>query len=724
MKRFPILSALFLSAGVTVSAQNPAATINVDAAANRHPISPYVYGVAGGDASTLPDLNCPINRYGGNNTSRYNWQVNADNRGADWYFESIGEASATPGERGDTIFSTDRAAGAATMLTVPTIGWVARLGANRGKLASFSISRYGVQTGNDWQWFPDAGNGVLASNGQNVAGNDPNDANVMSDPVFQQGWIQHLVGKWGSAAAGGVGFYILDNEPSIWFSTHRDVFPTGPTMDDVRNRMLDYGGAIKAADPSALVVGPEEWGWSGYFYSGYDQQYGGLHGWSNLPDRAAHGNQDYLPWLLDQLRQNEAATGKRVLDVFSVHYYPQGGEFGNDLSTATQLRRNQSTRSLWDPSYVDQSWINDTVQLIPRLKGWVATYYPGLKTAITEYNWGAESDLNGATAQADIFGIFGREGLDYAARWTTPDPSTPTYKAMKMYRNYDGNRSTFGDTSVSAGGPNPDSVAAFGAVRSSDGALTVMVINKYLSGSTPVTVNLANFSAGSTAQAWQLASSNAITRLADVSLAGASFSASLPAKSVTLFVVLPGTANAPPVAVASASPASGVAPLTVAFDGSASHDSDGSISTWAWAFGDGGTGSGAKPSHTYSTVGNYTATLTVTDNRGATGTATVAISSTADPNAIAAPTNLTATVARNGVVTLAWTDHSGNETGFAVERAPSGSSSFVVVGSTGANATTFSQATPSGRYVYRVRAVNTTTGRQSAYSNTASVRVK
>ena len=44
---------------------------------------------------------------------------------------------------------------------------------------------------------------------------------------------------------------------------------------------------------------------------------------------------------------------------------------------------------------------------------------------------------------------------------TTPDPSTPTYKAMKMYRNYDGSRSTFGDTSVSCTAPNPDNVSAF-----------------------------------------------------------------------------------------------------------------------------------------------------------------------------------------------------------------------------------------------------------------------
>src|SRR6185503_3258490 len=157
-------------------------------------------------------------------------------------------------------------------------------------------------------------------------------------------------------------------------------------------------------------------------------------------------------------RQASNAAGKRLLDVFSVHYYPQGGEFSDDTSSSMQLRRNRSTRSLWDPAYTDETWINDKVQLIPRIKGWAASYYPGTSTGITEYNWGAEAHMNGATAQADVYGIFGRESLDMAARWTTPDASTPTFKAMKMYRNYDGNRSTFGETSVSATATsNPDS---------------------------------------------------------------------------------------------------------------------------------------------------------------------------------------------------------------------------------------------------------------------------
>jgi hypothetical protein len=514
-------------------------TVPIDAAAGRHAIDPRIYGLAYPDPASISDLHCPLSRWGGNNTSRYNWQQNADNRGADWYFESIAYSSPNAGDATDAFISQAMAGGAQPLLTIPTIGWVGKLGPSRGKLASFSIAKYGAQTGADTQWFPDAGNGILSATGQPVTGNDPNDASVAASSTFQQGWVQHLVSRWGTAASGGLRYYILDNEPSIWQSTHRDVHPTGATMDEIKNDILDYGAMIKAQDAGALIVGPEEWGWSGYLYSGYDQQWGAQHGWSSLPDRAAHGNWDYLPWVLDQLHQHDVATGQRLLDVFTVHYYPQGGEFGNDTSTAMQLRRNRSTRSLWDPAYVDETWIASTVQLVPRLKNWVATYYPGTEIGITEYNWGAEGHINGATTQADILGIFGREGLGLATRWTTPAASSPTYKSIKMYRNYDNLGSGFGDTSVSAAAPNPDTLAVFAAERSTDGALTLMAVSKVLTGTTTVSFPLANFAAAGAAQVWQLTASNAITRLADAALSGSTLTATLPAQSITLFVIPP-----------------------------------------------------------------------------------------------------------------------------------------------------------------------------------------
>jgi hypothetical protein len=529
-------AALCLSTVAKAPPQFASVTIQVDAAANRHTISPLIYGTAFATSAQLLDLNAPLNRSGGNTTTSHNWQQNASNHANDWYFESISDGPNTPGESGDTFIQASKNGGAQPALTIPIIDWVAKVGPNREKLASFSIAKYGTQTGNDWQWMPDAGNGIK-TNGQNVAGNDKNDANVPNSVALQQGWVQHLIGKWGKASGNGLKYYLLDNEHSIWFSTHRDVAPIGATMDELFAHMRDYSVMIKNQDADALVLGPEEWGWGGYLYSGYDQQYAPNHNWT-YPDRAAHGNMDYMPWLLQQFKNYETANGRRLLDVFTLHCYPQGGEFGDDVSTAMQARRNRSTRSLWDPTYVDETWINTQVRLIPRMKAWVAQYYPNTKIGVTEYNWGAEGNINGATTQADVYGIFGREGLDLAARWTTPATGSPVYNAMKMYRNYDGNKNGFGDTSVSATVPNPDEVSAFASVRSTDSALTVMVVNKIATSQT-TTINLGNFAAGSTAQVWQLTSANSITHLADTSVASGAINITLPAQSITLLVVAP-----------------------------------------------------------------------------------------------------------------------------------------------------------------------------------------
>src|SRR5262249_50187563 len=102
--------------------------------------------------------------------------------------------------------------------------------------------------------------------------------------------------------------------------------------------------------------------------------------------------------------------------------------------------------------------------------------------------------------------------------------------------------STFGDTSVSATVPNPDQVAAFAAERSYDGALTVMVINKNLSGSESIMVNLANSISDGSADVWQLTSANAITQLSAVAVSGGNFSATVPAQSITLYLVSAGVA--------------------------------------------------------------------------------------------------------------------------------------------------------------------------------------
>lgn len=547
----------------------PAVIVNVDATADLHAIDPRIYGAAFASTAQLNDFRGPTNRWGGNTTSRYNWQQNAANHANDWYFQSLDEGSPTPGGAADALVQSTENAGADAIVTVPMVGWVAKLGPGRQRLASYSIAKYGAQTGNDWQWFPDAGNGIRASDGVKITWNNPNDANVAADENFQRTFVQHLEAKWGGAANSGVRYYALDNEPSIWHETQRDVHPNGAGMDEVRDKMLAYSGMIKSEDPAAYVMGPEEFGWSGFFLSGIDLKYGGETGdWGNLPDKKAHGGADSVPWMLQQLQAHDQTNGTRTLDAFTLHNYPQGGEFSDTVSQSMQLLRNRSTRQLWDPAYVDQSWIGTSgqpdggiVRLIPRMRQWADSFYlPGTDIGITEYNWGAEGHMNGATTQADIWGIFGRHDLDLANRWTTPATGSPTSLAMKLWRNYNGAGLGFGDASARATVPNPDQVSAYVSRRSSDGALTVIVINKNLYDSanpnakTAITVNLSHFASAGAAQQWQLAAVNpsnqtaaTITQPGSPAITGNSFTFDAAKQSVNLFVIAPVIQPAPAV---------------------------------------------------------------------------------------------------------------------------------------------------------------------------------
>ncbi|WP_322034096.1 glycoside hydrolase family 44 protein [Paraburkholderia sp. J76] len=516
--------------------------ISVDAAAGRHPISPLIYGINFGTTAVLQDLRAPVNRSGGNSASAYNWRIDARNAGKDWYFESLAVNPADINDQfGERFVALTQAAGATPIVTIPMLGRVAKLGPARETLASFSIARYGPQPNHDVNGHADAGNGVAAG-GKPIEGNDPNDASTPDDPQNEQARVADLVKQFGGANAGGVRYYALDNEPSLWQLIHRDVHPTGAHASEIAGKVIAWSRAVKAADPHAQIVAPEEWGWQGYFYSGFDQQYAADHGLDHTPDRTGETQgMPYVPWLLTQWK----AAGRPV-DVFSLHFYPQGGEYaeaGVTNSQAVALMRNRSTRDLWDPNYKDPTWINNVVALIPLMRRWVDTYYyPGTPIAITEYNWGGDTLMNGATAQADVLGIFGREGLDIATRWGTLDPSMPVYKAFKLYRNYDGNGAAFGATSIAASAPDPDTVSAFAALRERDHALTLVVINKQLDRPADAAVALDHFAASGVAETWRLAN-NQLFRMPDARYQDGALRASLPAQSVTLFVLRGGEAR-------------------------------------------------------------------------------------------------------------------------------------------------------------------------------------
>lgn len=148
--------------------------------------------------------------------------------------------------------------------------------------------------------------------------------------------------------------------------------------------------------------------------------------------------------------------------------------------------------------------------------------------------------LNGALAEADLLGIFGREGLDLATLWDPPSADQPGAFAFRIYRNYDGAGSHFGDTSISAASTDQDRLAVYAAQRADD-VVTAVVINKTAA---PLTskVTLSNIPTAPAAQVYRYSAAalDAIVRQANQPLGPTGFTATFPAESITLFVVRPG----------------------------------------------------------------------------------------------------------------------------------------------------------------------------------------
>lgn len=202
----------------------------------------------------------------------------------------------------------------------------------------------------------------------------------------------------------------------------------------------------------------------------------------------------------------------------------------------TQALRLRSTRSLWDPNYTDESWINEPVRLVPRMKEW-AQRYPGTKIALSEYNWGALDSINGALAQADVLGIFGREGLDLATLWAPPEANQPGAYAFRMFRNYDGHGAAFGETSLQATSADSDALAIFAAERA-DKVLTIVVVNKSDQDlASPIALQNANTQGSAHVYRYSENNLKAIERGDDLPVANNTINASFPAGSITLIEV-------------------------------------------------------------------------------------------------------------------------------------------------------------------------------------------
>ena len=506
--------------------------VDVNMAAAGSPISPYIYGVASADRATLIALGGTVDRWGGNPSSRYNWvNGHAWNAARDWEFRNTNYGN-VKGSVADQFVADAISAGAVPLVTIPSLGWVAKNDNN-------TTRSLGV---------PASGGPPLAPGSAAIAGYDPagnqhatsveslasaSGSTPTSGAAYQDQWVRELVQRFG-AAPKGVAYFTIDNEPDLWSTTHTDVHPVRMSYADMLANYEQYATAVKAADPTALLLGPDVSGWTGYFYSDLDR---GTDNFATHADQAAHGSEPFVPWWLSQVAQADRQRGSRSLDLLDVHFYPQAqGVFSSATDPGTQALRIRSVHALFDPNYTDESWIATPVDLIPRLKQWISQQYPGTGLAITEYNWGGEKDASGAVALAEVLGIFGREGVSLATYWTYPPPSSPAGAAFRLYRNFDGHGATFGDISLPVTSSRPG-ITAFASRHSNRDEVDVVLVNESPDQTASVHLNLGS-GGGRVATQFQVAAGS--STIVQSPLADLSGTVRLPPYSVTLVRVVQG----------------------------------------------------------------------------------------------------------------------------------------------------------------------------------------
>lgn len=545
----------------------------INSGQNVKAISPWIYGT---NFDTVP--NATLNRIGGNRLTGYNWENNASNAGADWYHHNDFGMASGPNDPPGTAFrgaiQSAVADGQAVLVTVPMAGYVAADGngtvdeteiAPSPRWKQVITKKSTIYPGASLSTSPNKFDGYVFTD---ELTNWVEDFKTPSQSVFYS--LDNEVGLWGEALPTG---WQSGVEPRPWENppypgippssggrTHPTIHPYNPTFAELRDKTIAHAGAIKDVNPNAIVFGGVTYGWTDFT---------NLSGAPDAVTSPSHpggdqtGEMHYNEWLLQQVRNAEVAQGRKLMDVLDLHWYTEvyadGQRITGDIATpAAVAARVQAPRSLWDPTYAEQSWISQwgtwvgspsnygPIKLLPRVQRDIDDFNPGTKIAITEYNYGGNNHISGAIAQADVLGIFGRDGVFAANIW---GGGSYTNSAFNMYLNYDGAGGTFGDTSVAANTSNIANSAIYASLVPSDpNRMIVVAINRTASDQT-TGIAVTHDRIFDYAEIYRLTSSSTnIARLADIdfSLLNA-FQFTMPAYSVTTLVLisnsLPGDFN-------------------------------------------------------------------------------------------------------------------------------------------------------------------------------------
>jgi mannan endo-1,4-beta-mannosidase len=511
-------------------------TISVNTAQDRHAISPYIYG---SNQDLTGTENFTMRRQGGNRMTGYNWENNASHAGTDWnnsndnfmtYAMGIPDNQAnTPGISTTAFIDSCKKAGAYPLLTLQMAGFVSH--DKNGTVAANEVAP-------SIRW-------------KRVLPKKPTAFTTTPDTadtaVYMDEFINFLKQKYAPVSAQWFGGCDLDNEPALWPFTHPRIHPDTPLCQELIDKSVALASAVKTVDSRHEIFGPVTFGFSEMY--GFASQ----NDWNSVKGTSAW----FVDWYLDKMSQASQTAGKRLLDVFDLHWYSEAT--GNSIritdnsaqssSKPVALARIQAPRTLWDQHYVETSWIGQWysafLPLIPKLTQSIAAHYPGTKLSISEYNYGGEDHISGGIAMSDVLGIYGKYGVDYACYWQMYTTTNFTSAAFKLFRNYNGSNASFGATSVQATTSDSVRSSAYASVfPASDNELHLIVINKLYDTTMNASISIAGSVTYTSARVWGFdsASSTITEKLPAPAIANNSITLSVPRLSV-FHVVLTSSAS-------------------------------------------------------------------------------------------------------------------------------------------------------------------------------------
>jgi len=466
---------LLIIASCSVFAQEASISIDVDKKIGE--ISPYIYG---SNDHRSPDF-LTSKRQGGNRYSTYNWENNNSNAGKDYNHNSdkhlVNNLSSDEKNKfgAAPYFFVEKANSKKqySLVTIQAGGYVAA-DANKEVLPA--------ETAPSLRWkkveIEKEGELLLSPN-------------LDDDIVYMEEFVNYMVSTMGVAGNGGPNAYSIDNEPSLWNSTHPYMHPGKATFAEVINKSIAVGKMVKSIDKRADVVGPALAGYKAIrtLEEASDKTTYNVEGYLNAPNAENWFFDEYLK----AMKTASDEAGVRLLDVVDVHWYPEekaSGERIVDLFKSNPsaddkermttggmvYRRLQAPRVLWDSSYVHTSWFNnDRICLLPNLMKKIEDHFPGTKLGVTEFKYDAEYHFSGGVALVDVLGIFGREGVYLANKWDPVYDYAET--AYKMYLDYDDNGSTYGNIALETKWDDFTSFSSYASLDDED-KLHIIAINK------------------------------------------------------------------------------------------------------------------------------------------------------------------------------------------------------------------------------------------------------